>query len=908
MNGKVKKYPDHIERKGFSLKKAQDEFIIQLDPRIEESGIRNFFDRKKEFVEMNFIGTDKKSNMITKFNASSGYRRWVARAEGRKETIDELMGSLEDEDYVTIAAPIYFREDLKFPNGFTFTDEIIVKLKDKTRKEDLQNVFQDLGVEEVKGRRGELGTRFVRLTVLNAKLQNTHEVARKLAKSEFVDWADVNWIQLHSGLCSQPNDTWFDSQWNLHNKEQQMPDGGCGTTGCDINVLPVWNAMGVVGSPLVVIAIIDTGCDLTHPDLTDNYVQSTRWYNAMTGTNTPDDEFGHGTCIAGIVAASGNNCQGVAGVCWRCRIMPIKISKDGPQQDPGTIMNALETARTNHANIINISFSFDLPDYQGVIDKLKECYDDGMVLVAAAGNTLNPNDMGVLFPATDMHVIAVGATDENDERLFYSRTGNELSVVAPGQHLWTTDIQGLGSGRNSLYGGGDAVGDYYEDANGTSGAAPHVAGLAGLLLSYNPTLTPAQIRQIIQKTAHKPTGSPLWDPKLGYGRIDAYAAMQEVVTNYPFSPVDVYIRDALTDSGAGRYDGDPLCFSPDIIVRKNAVFNPQTAFADMSIDPGSDKVAIGNDNYIYVRVHNKGNINSDIHARVYYAPLTTTSSPGQWKYIGQVDFYDVPAGGHAVSGALLWAKVPDPGIVEHFCIIASIEGFGDPHPNPAGVNTSLQYMDFIRNHNNISYRNVVFEDVMADTLIPMNFVVGGFAEARNLDLRIERKELAIRARISLKLPNYVSADTRVSLGNVVERPKVRSERMRTFELKGGAERSTIRMMPMPPGVRDVAKLEVRIPGDARPGEICQITVQQLFKDKVVGDFSVIGKVIAPKEAKFIAVRDSRSVHKADCTGLAKTNRDLWAPFGSLEDAREAGQKQNALQSDETECYSSSCSP
>lgn len=897
----AKKYPEQITIDDIKFKKSPNEFYLELRPEFKKVEVDKFFNEKKGIVEWRFEPTDRKMLTLQRFNMSSVRSKWVTRAKGRKETIDQLIGQLEIDERVHIAGPVYFREDLKHPNGFTFNDQIIIRFDEKTGIRDLQILFRELGVEKVEGPQGDLGKDMMLLCVLDRKKQNTYEVAQKLAKSKIIKSARVNLIQLHSGFTAIPNDANFANQWNLRNTGQTMPDGNFGTPGCDINVEPAWNISK--GSPLVVIAILDSGCDLGHEDLLPNYVQRDRMYDAQTGTNNADDYYRHGTCVAGIASSLTNSltAQGVAGVGWHCRIMPVAI-----RFSEAKIVASLRWALNNHADIISMSWFWDGP--QTDIDAaLQDCFNAGIVMFAASGNYggTGPGSSPdtIFYPASNPNVIAVGATNENDRRCtnldwggashLGSQYGPELSVVAPGVHTWSTDRRGLAVGYNNLVGGGDAAGDYFEDFGGTSGATPHVAGLAGLMLAYNPTLTPTQVRTIIENTADDLVGDPAedtpgWDKYMGHGRINAHACVVNVQANHPFSPADVYIRDSLLDTGIEPYIlPGPLCYSPDIIIRKTPVANPQVAFANMTVDPGSDNVEIGNDNYIYIRVHNKGAINSDIHVRVYFAPLTTTCTPDQWEHLGQIDFYDVPAGGDAVSDALVWPSVPDPGTVGHFCIIASIEGFGDPHPDPAGISNASQYMEFIRNHNNICYRNVTFEDVLPNTSFSINFIVAGFVgDMTKSALRIEREGLALRAKVGLKLPYGIFKDTRVYLDNVVERAGEALKGFRSFELKE-EKRSAIERLVVP-GARNVARLEVKIPADARPGEVYQLNVQQVLEGEVLGDFQVMGKVFDPRRVKYIAVRGGHLVHKADCKGLAETNKQLWAPFKSLEDARAAG--------------------
>jgi subtilisin family serine protease len=894
-----KEYPEQITVGEIKLTKSPDELYLEMRPELKRSEVGGYLDEKKDLVEWQFEPTDRKTLTLQRFNDSSVRRRWMTRAKGRREPIDQLIGQLEIDERVHLAGPVYFREDLKHPNGFTFDDRIIVRVDEEAAEKDLQPLFREMGVEKVEGPRGDLGKGRMLLRVLDRKRQNTYIVAQELEESGIITSAKVNLVQLHSGLAVVPNDTYFANQWNLRNTGQTMSDGNVGTPGCDINVEPAWDISR--GSPLVVIAILDTGCDLDHPDLVPNYVQRERMYDALTGTHDADDWHGHGTCVAGIASSQTNSltARGVSGVGWHCRIMPVAI-----RFDEAALVASLRWALDHHADIISMSWYWDGPQTD-IDDALQDCFDAGIVMFAASGNDAPQYPDVVCYPARNTHVNAVGATNENDRRCrggpgqdWYdvdqgSQYGPELSVVAPGVHTWSTDMRGTGQGYNlSILGGGDAAGDYFEDFGGTSGATPHVAGLAGLMLAYNPTLTPDEVRTIIENTADDLVGDPAedtagWDKYMGHGRINAHAAMVDVQTNHPFSPADVYIRDSLTDTGVEPYIDWSLCHSPDIIIRRNPVANPQTAFADMTVDPVSNKVGIGIDNYIYVRVHNKGAIDSDIHVRVYFAPLNTTCAPDQWEYIGQIDFYGVPAGGDAVSDALVWENVPDPGAVDHFCIIASIEGFGAPHPDPTGISNASQYMDFIRNHNNICYRNVVLEDVLPNTSFPLNFIVADFVgEKSKFDLRIEREDLALRAKVGLKLYHGMLRAPRVRLDNVIERPREALRGFRAFDLKK-ARRAAIKGLVVPGG-RNVARLEVEIPADARPGEVYRLDVQQVFEDEVIGDFAVMGRVLDPRKVEYIAVRGSHLVHRADCKGLAETDKQLWAPFESLEGAKAAG--------------------
>lgn len=895
-------YPGEITIDGMTLVQSADELLLVFKPDIKTYEIDLFLRKNDTLIQSGFKAEDEKSLLLKTFNRKTLDSKWVLRANGNKETLDKLIGTLETDGLIQSVTPVYHRKGLKHPNGFTYKDEIVVRHGEKTDMEKLCKLYTELGAKDFQGPLGELGKGFKRLRVSDGNTRKTYEIARKLDESSLTISARVNIYQLHGIVSAIPNDTWFNSQWNLKNTGQGMPDGGSGTVGCDIDVEQAWDISK--GSPLIVVAVLDTGCDTGHDDLTTQLVQPDRWYNAQTGTSIPTDDLGHGTLVAGIISAATNiyTPHGTAGVSWYSRIMPIRVWwNSGQTSSEATILNALNFARTNGAHIINMSWEWEYA--QANIDiSLQACIDDGIVLCAASGNYAGLNPNIIAYPAINANVIAVGATNEDDRRCTISdwpwgtgsgsQYGPELSVVAPGVHTWSTDIRSLGQGYNSMYGGGDVAGDYFNDFGGTSGATAHVSGLAALILGYNPTLTPAQVRTIIESNAEDQVGIPAEDTPgrdnyMGFGRINAHNSLLDVQNNYPYGPSSVYIRNSLTDGGAEPYIGGTLCYSPDIIVRQAQVADPQTTFADMTVDPGSDPVEIGNDNYVYVRVHNNGGIATDTHVRVYYAPLNTTCGPEVWNYLGQIDFYAVAAGGDAVSNALVWENAPDPDPVSHYCLIASIEGVGDPHPNPAGISNASQYMQFIRDHNNICYRNLTFVNNAADTLNKINFFIGGFIrDESEYQLKIEREDLAIFSETYLHLPLELLKYSRVVLENLEDLGTKGDESYRTFLLSEG--KSAVLNRLVIPGPKFLAQLEINIPKDAKPGDKYAFNVKQLYKDEVIGDFRIAGKVIDAVEANYIGLKDQFLVHKAGCKCVSESANVLKVPFQSIEEAKKAG--------------------
>jgi len=284
------------------------------------------------------------------------------------------------------------------------------------------------------------------------------------------------------------------------------------------------------GDSTIVIAVLDTGLDVTHPDV--NGKNTYTGYDFINGDFGIQDDQGHGTNVAGIAAASTNNGLGVAGACWNCQIMPVKVCDADGNCLSSVVQNGIYWAVDHGANVINMSLAGATSGFGAILwqDAIDYAYNDGVVVAAAAGN--NNEDLDVAYssyPAQANHVIAVGATNEYDLRcdtsyftcLWWwpnpgSGHGSSLDVMAPGVlSLWSTDLMG------SL---GYSTGDYSTDFGGTSAATAFVSGLAGLILSVNPSLSPDQVENIIEQSAVD-LGVAGRDNFFGYGRIDAYAAV-----------------------------------------------------------------------------------------------------------------------------------------------------------------------------------------------------------------------------------------------------------------------------------------------------------------------------------------------------------------------------------------------
>lgn len=281
-----------------------------------------------------------------------------------------------------------------------------------------------------------------------------------------------------------------------------------------------------LGDPRVVIAIVDSGVDLNHPDLKANLVPG---YNAITdGQTPPQDDNGHGTHAAGIAAAVGDNRIGVTGACPRCKIMPVKaLDAQGGGGDGFNVAKGIIWAVDHGASVINLSLG--APKQELTLKQaVKYALSHNVPVVAAAGNgveTQTANGIEMVgadelnYPAAEPGVIAVGAVNFNRERTKFSNFGNWVSVMAPGSGILST------MPTSPVYMTTDeGYRTEYDTMDGTSMATPMVAGVIGLLRSRHPELTPAQIKARLEGTTID-LGAPGFDPDYANGMIDAYRAI-----------------------------------------------------------------------------------------------------------------------------------------------------------------------------------------------------------------------------------------------------------------------------------------------------------------------------------------------------------------------------------------------
>jgi thermitase len=368
-------------------------------------------------------------------------------------------------------------------------DELLVKFKPGRSSVDRAALHRQAGGRED----GEIAGLDVKVV----------KVARGAARSRLavyqqspaVEYAELNGIAY---LDWTPSDSYYARQWALHNTGQTggKPDS-------DIDAAQAWDKTR--GSSVTRIAILDSGINVAHPDLSGKVLESK---NFSTST-TSDDLLGHGTHVAGTVAAKTNNSVGTAGVCPNCTLLSGKVSKDDGSVLYSWVVNGIlwaagcETAACSsspRAKVINLSLGGPSASItlQSAIDK---AWSRGAVVACAAGNT---NTSAKFYPAAYANCIAVAATDHNDQKASFSNFGSSwVDVAAPGVNILNTARSGG-----------------YESWYGTSMATPHVSGLAGLLWSTSSSAS--SVRSKIEQNADRIAGTGTSWAK---GRINACRAV-----------------------------------------------------------------------------------------------------------------------------------------------------------------------------------------------------------------------------------------------------------------------------------------------------------------------------------------------------------------------------------------------
>jgi len=419
------------------------------------------------------------------------------------EDLTKAATSLEARPEIANTTPVFVDDE-----GLTryfLPDEFTVQFKDAVTKKQMEDIVKRLKSSVIVEQRTP---GYYTLAVPAGK--GLFETLQEVSRLDEVAFAEPSEVGFDDALAYMPDDPNFNRLWGLHNTGQVV-NGVAGTNNADVDAPAAWDLER--GDSNVIVAVIDTGADLDHPDLAANILPrgAEDWDFADGPDGSPDDTAGHGSHVAGTAAAV-DNAVGVIGLAHLCRIMPLRIDlTPGMNQNRADAINyvaAQAAANPARRYVINCSWKMS-GDHAGVHNAIINAVGAKVVVVFAAGNANTNIDVTPQYPAVYPEVMAVVASDQNDHRATFSNFGTKCSVSAPGVNIWSSTPD-----------------DTHRFLDGTSMASPHVAGRAALVLSRNKTLSVAQVRSIIEVTSDNIDPlNPGFAGLLGKGRIDAFKAL-----------------------------------------------------------------------------------------------------------------------------------------------------------------------------------------------------------------------------------------------------------------------------------------------------------------------------------------------------------------------------------------------
>lgn len=511
------------------LNQSNSEIFFMLKNSMSENGFReNLGLFKDKFNTSNFDVNEKMQ--IVKLNSQE--------SEESLEPMITYLKSIPDFEYVS---PVF-----SLPENFGsskvrigYLNELIVQFKPDMPSEDVsgyiqRNNFQIIQKLDLSG--GE--TYSLRIS----PQLNSVSVANEIFESGIANYSEPNFFQTNLLQNYTPNDQFFSSQWSVKNTGSNVPGGISGTVDCDMDVDSAWDIS--LGSNAVIVSIVDTGIDTLHPDLSAKIVNG-KGYNFYSNNSNSMDDNAHGTCCAGIVAASGNNTIGVSGIAPNAKIFGIKIFNSLGNTTTAAITNGLIYTKTSGCWVSSNSWGGG-----AAISAADNAIADGVATgrggkgVVYCFATGNDNASSISWPSNNSNVIAVGGispcnqrksgTSCDNETTWGANYGTGLTIVAPCTKIYATDRRGA-NGYSST--------DYFSTFNGTSSATPNASGVCALALGLDSTMRWDTLRARVARLADKvgsytynqsgSLGIGGWTTQMGYGKINAYSVLKYTLNNLP---------------------------------------------------------------------------------------------------------------------------------------------------------------------------------------------------------------------------------------------------------------------------------------------------------------------------------------------------------------------------------------
>lgn len=488
-----------------------------------------------------FVGLKAKKSVADKkfvkkevFKNLGGFN--IVSLENDGKTLDDQLDQIRSEKDINVGTHVYYMEGSS-QKPLVPTGEIYIIFQDQTSKEE-----QHLALDEFKLELVERRNDYQIVARVSKSSPNPLKVANLLQQTSLVKVAepDIDTF-VDEYAFEEPLDELLDHQWHLENPGHIVDVNWPVKKGADAKVVSAWKRLGHMGSPSITIAVVDNGFDLSHPDLKDKVYKPYDLWTQSSELEQGDSRFTHGTPCASVALAASNG-HGIVGAAPNARFMPVS----GTSFSLRATEEMFDYCINNGADIISCSWGTTDPAFS--LSPLKEAAiakaaregrnGKGCVIIYAVGN----DDLDfVSFYSAHPDVIAVAACTSKDEHASYSNRGREVTISAPSNGDWPITAarawwdEGVSweTGAYRYWRDGKSRGDRYKHFGGTSSACPLVAGICALILSVNPDLTAAQVKQIITKTADK-IGAPHeyvngHSSKYGAGRINADKAVAEAI-------------------------------------------------------------------------------------------------------------------------------------------------------------------------------------------------------------------------------------------------------------------------------------------------------------------------------------------------------------------------------------------
>lgn len=458
------------------------------------------------------------------------------------ELIKEMKRSAELENVNIAYNPSGYEGDKFF---YGMNDYLILQYKRDISSGQIESMNRTNGVELVQ-RIDVTGGETYLAKVTQSSGKNAMEMSNKYFEDGLVNYSEPS-LYATNVLCDTVNDPFYPMQWGLRNTGSNIPGNpGNGIADADMDVDSAWNI--TKGDSTLIVAVLDTGVDTTHPDINLSF-----GYDFVNDDGNPNDDGNHGTCCAGIISAKGNNSLGVAGVAYKCKIMPVKVINSSGNI-PGYHVAAFGTiyAYQNGAQVLSNSWGYVGGNSNLMYNSIQDAArygrnGKGSIVCFASGNE---NTSPMRFPAiSDANMVVVGGNTPCNKRKSPSDGcsgetwgacfGPTLDIVAPCVKIYSTDRVGAAGYTSS---------DYQSAFNGTSSATPMAAGVCALVLSANNNLTRLEVESIISKTAEKVGTYSYatikeyggWNNEMGYGMINARLALQMVSNDFDFVKPEIF--------------------------------------------------------------------------------------------------------------------------------------------------------------------------------------------------------------------------------------------------------------------------------------------------------------------------------------------------------------------------------